>query len=61
MLPKNPISTHPGEILVEEFLKPLGISQVALAEISGYGSSASMNLSEAAGGHARGSPGSARL
>ena len=32
MLPKNRIPTHPGEILVEEFLKPLGISQVALAK-----------------------------
>lgn len=32
MLPKNRIPTHPGEILLEEFLKPLGISQVALAE-----------------------------
>lgn len=32
MLPKNRIPTHPGEILLEEFLKPLGISQVALAQ-----------------------------
>ncbi len=32
MLPKNRIPTHPGEILREEFLKPLGVSQVALAE-----------------------------
>lgn len=31
MLPKNRIPTHPGVILSEEFLKPLGISQVALA------------------------------
>jgi addiction module HigA family antidote len=31
MLPKNRIPTHPGEILLEEFLKPLGVSQVALA------------------------------
>ena len=31
MLPENRIPTHPGEILSEEFLKPLGISQVALA------------------------------
>jgi addiction module HigA family antidote len=29
-LPKNP--THPGEMLMEEFLKPLGITQVAFAE-----------------------------
>jgi addiction module HigA family antidote len=32
MLPKNRIPTHPGEVLLEEFLKPLGVSQVALAE-----------------------------
>lgn len=32
MLPKSRIPTHPGEILLEEFLKPLGVSQVALAE-----------------------------
>lgn len=32
MLPKNRIPTHPGQILLEDFLKPLGISQVALAE-----------------------------
>ncbi len=31
MLPKNRISTHPGEILAEEFLKPLGITQARLA------------------------------
>lgn len=32
MLPKNRIPTHPGEILLEDFLKPLGVSQVALAQ-----------------------------
>lgn len=32
MLPKNRIPTHPGEILLEDFLKPLGVSQVALAD-----------------------------
>jgi addiction module HigA family antidote len=32
MLPRNRVPTHPGEILSEEFLKPLGITQVALAE-----------------------------
>ena len=31
MLPENRIPTHPGEILVEEFLKPLGLTQVAFA------------------------------
>lgn len=31
MIPKNRVPAHPGEILLEEFLKPLGITQVALA------------------------------
>jgi addiction module HigA family antidote len=31
MLPENRIATHPGEILLEEFLKPLDLTQVALA------------------------------
>ncbi len=31
MIPKNRVPTHPGEILLEEFLGPLGITQVALA------------------------------
>ena len=30
--PENRIPTHPGEILLEEFLVPMGISQVALAK-----------------------------
>ena len=32
--PKNPF--HPGEILLEEFLKPGGISQTAFAETLGW-------------------------
>ena len=32
MLPENRVTTHPGEILKEEFLDPLGITQVAFAE-----------------------------
>ncbi|MDT8391057.1 MAG: HigA family addiction module antitoxin [Lentisphaeria bacterium] len=31
MIPKNRIPTSPGEILAEEFLRPLGITQTALA------------------------------
>ncbi len=31
MIPKNRLPVHPGEILLEEFLKPLGMSQVDLA------------------------------
>jgi addiction module HigA family antidote len=31
LLPDNRIPTHPGEVLLEEFLEPIGISQVALA------------------------------
>ena len=32
MQPKHRVPTHPGEILREEFLAPLGHTQVALAE-----------------------------
>ncbi len=32
--PKNPF--HPGEILLEEFLEPKGVTQVALAEKIGW-------------------------
>ena len=32
MLPKNRIATHPGEILLHEFLGPNGQSQKGLAE-----------------------------
>lgn len=35
MVPKHRAPTHPGEILLEEFLKPLGISQVDLAKKMG--------------------------
>jgi addiction module HigA family antidote len=31
MIPEHRIPTHPGEILREEFLIPLGLSQVAFA------------------------------
>jgi len=31
MFPENRIPTHPGEILLQEFLNPLGLSQVAFA------------------------------
>jgi antitoxin HigA-1 len=31
MLPENRIPTHPGEILLEEFLVPINVSQVAFA------------------------------
>ena len=32
MIPENRIPTHPGEILSEDFLIALGVTQVALAE-----------------------------
>lgn len=32
MLPNKRTPTHPGEILSEDFLKPLGFTQVKLAE-----------------------------
>ncbi len=31
-IPTHGPPTHPGEMLLEEFLKPLGMTQVALAE-----------------------------
>ena len=31
MLPRHRLPTHPGEILLEEFLKPMEVSQVAFA------------------------------
>ncbi|WP_370184111.1 HigA family addiction module antitoxin [Alloalcanivorax sp.] len=31
MIPKNRVSTHPGVILLKEFLEPLGQTQTALA------------------------------
>lgn len=32
MLPAKRVATHPGEILKEEFLDPVGITQVAFAQ-----------------------------
>jgi addiction module HigA family antidote len=32
MQPNNRVPTHPGEVLLEEFLVPLGQTQVALAD-----------------------------
>jgi addiction module HigA family antidote len=31
MLPKPRIATHPGQILLQEFLEPLGLTQAELA------------------------------
>jgi addiction module HigA family antidote len=31
MIRRNRIPTHPGEVLLEEFLKPLGVPQTTLA------------------------------
>ncbi|HKJ32514.1 MAG TPA: HigA family addiction module antitoxin [Balneolales bacterium] len=32
MIPKNRISTHPGTILLKEFLEPMGLTQKKLAD-----------------------------
>ena len=32
MIPENRIPTHPGDILLEEFLTPLGVTQVGLSK-----------------------------
>jgi addiction module HigA family antidote len=37
MLPKNRKPTHPGKVLYEEFLKPLGISSAQFADLLGEG------------------------
>ncbi len=31
-IPRNRPATHPGEILLEDFLKPMGLTQTQLAE-----------------------------
>jgi plasmid maintenance system antidote protein VapI len=31
MIPENRVPTHPGVILSQQFLQPLGVSQVAFA------------------------------
>ncbi len=31
MIPENRIPTHPGEVLLEEFLQPMGLTQAELA------------------------------
>lgn len=36
MAPKNRPPTHPGEILLKEFLEPLGLSQKQFAEHLGW-------------------------
>ncbi len=36
MLPKHRKPTHPGEILLEEYLVPLGMSQTQLAKHMGW-------------------------
>ncbi|MBZ5551409.1 MAG: HigA family addiction module antidote protein [Acidobacteriia bacterium] len=35
MIPKNRMPTHPGEVLLHEFLTPMGLSQVELARRMG--------------------------
>ena len=35
MIPKHRPPTHPGEMLLEEFLKPMALTQVAAAEKMG--------------------------
>ena len=36
MLPKNRIPTHPGEMLLKEFLEPMGITQKDFAKHLGW-------------------------
>jgi addiction module HigA family antidote len=39
MIPKHRIPTHPGEMLLEEFLKPMGLTQAQFAEHIGVDAS----------------------
>ncbi|REL39121.1 addiction module antidote protein, HigA family [Rhodohalobacter sp. SW132] len=32
MIPKNRVTTHPGTILLKEYLEPMGLTQKALAD-----------------------------
>ena len=32
LVPENRTPTHPGEMLLEEFLRPMGMTQITLAE-----------------------------
>ena len=36
VVPTNRIPTHPGEMLLEEFLKPMGVTQKAFSEHLGW-------------------------
>ena len=36
MLPRNREPTHPGEMLLEEFLKPMGVTQADFAKHLGW-------------------------
>ena len=36
MLPKNRAPTHPGEMLLKEFLRPMGITQTFFAKSIGW-------------------------
>lgn len=48
-IPTHGPPTHPGEMLMEEFLKPLDISQVELAKMSASPTRASTSWSTANG------------
>ncbi|MGH9498196.1 MAG: HigA family addiction module antitoxin [Terriglobales bacterium] len=37
-LPKRRFANHPGEVLLEEYIKPLGLTQAALAKEIGISS-----------------------
>lgn len=36
MLPKNRLPTHPGEMLLKEFIEPMGLTQKAFAKHLGW-------------------------
>ena len=43
MLPSRPVTTHPGQILLKEFLEPLGLTQVSWLGLSALRKIGSMN------------------
>jgi addiction module HigA family antidote len=48
VLPRNRVPSHPGEILLEEFLKPMQVTQVAFALHLGW---TKARVSEIVNGH----------
>jgi plasmid maintenance system antidote protein VapI len=57
MIPENRMPTHPGEILLEEFLKPMNLTQVLFAQHVGVPTQRTTKLSMASAASHRKRPG----